>query len=156
MKEILKKAMLPIILSIVCGSICGKVVYEIYLTDNKLAYEENIIYLIQNGAYISYDSMRANTIGYDYIYYEEDDLFKTIIGVTKNKKNIEKIQKIFNNEIKINSYFIDDYELNEKIKEYDNMLFNEDDDEKIKEIIIKMINLYKNKENIKMTKIDPI
>lgn len=153
MKEILKKAMIPIFLSIICGCICGKVVYKIYLGNTEFAYDGNLIYLIQSGAYSSYDNMRANTIGYDYIYYEEDNLFKTVIGITKNKENIDKIKKIYTGEVIVSSYYSEDSELNSKIIEYDNMLSSEEDDDKIKEIIIEMLNLYKGENDIKLIKV---
>ena len=108
MKEILKKAMMPIFLSIVFGGICGQIVYKIYLGNTELALGGNLIYLIQSGAYSSYDNMRANTIGYDYVYYEEDNLYKAIIGVTKNKDNIEKIKKTYGKEVIVNEYYTED------------------------------------------------
>ncbi len=153
MKEILKKAMMPIFLSIICGGICGRVVYKIYLGDNKLAFDGNLIYLIQSGAYNSYDNMRANTIGYDYVYYEEDNLYKTIIGITKNKDNIEKIKKSYDKEVIVSEYYTENKELNFKINEYDNLLLKEEDDEKIKKLIIDMLNLYKGEDSIKLIKI---
>jgi len=153
MKETLKKAMIPIFLSIICGSFCGRVVYKIYLGDSKLAYDGNLIYLVQSGAYSTYDNMRTSTIGYDYVYYEEDNLFKTVIGVTKNKENIEKIRNIYNGDILISEYYIEDSVLNSKIIEYDNLLLKEDDNSKIKEIVIEMLNLYKGGNDIKLIKI---
>jgi len=153
MKEILKKAITPIVLSIICGGICGKVVYSIYLNDEELAYDNNIIYLLQSGAYSSYDSMRANTTSYDYIYYEEDDLFKTIIGLTKNKDNIEKIKNAYGKEVQVSSFYIDNTKLNSKIIQYDNMLLKEEDNVKIQEIAIEMLKLYKEEKNIKLTKV---
>ena len=153
MKAIIKKAMIPIFLSIICGCICGRVVYKIYLGDNELAYDGNLIYLVQSGAYSSYDSMRTNTIGYDYVYYEEDELFKTVIGITKNSNNIEKIKKVYGGEIIINEYYIEDPKLNSKIIEYDSMLSKEEDNNKIKDIVIEMLNLYKGENNIKLIKI---
>lgn len=153
MKEILKKAMIPIFLSIIIGGICGRVVYKIYLGNTNLIYEGNLIYLIQSGAYTSYDNMRANTIGYDYVYYEEDNMYKTVIGVTKNKKNIEKIKDIYGNNIIINEYYVEDNALNNKIIEYDKKLSNEEDNNKIKEIIGDMLYIYKDKNNAKLIKI---
>ena len=153
MKEILKKAMMPVFLSIICGSICGRVVYKIYLGNNNFSYDGNLIYLIQSGAYSTYDSMRANTIGYDYVYYEEDDLFKTVIGITKNMENIEKIKKVYDGEIIISEYYTNNKELNNKIMEYDRLLLKEEDTVKVKEIIINMLNLYKDKNDTKLIKI---
>lgn len=153
MKEILKKAIIPIFLSIVCGAICGRTIYKIYLGNTNLALGGNQIYLIQSGAYSSYDNMRTSTIGYDYIYYEEDDLYKTIIGVTKNKDNIDKIKKIYGSEVIVNEYYTEDRKLNNKLTEYDFLLLKEENEENIKEIIIKMLNLYKGDDNIKLTKV---
>lgn len=153
MKDILKKALVPIFLSIICGFLCGRVVYKIYLGDTNLVYGGNLIYLIQSGAYSTYDSMRANTVSYDYVYYEEDELFKTVIGVTKDKSNIDKIKKIYDGEVIINSYYTVDVDLNNEIIGYDNMLKKEEDDDKIKEIIVKMLNLYKRDNNIKLIKV---
>ncbi len=153
MKEILKKAMIPIFLSIIIGGICGRIVYKIYLGNTDLLYEGNLIYLIQSGSYSSYDNMRTNTIGYDYIYYEEDNVYKTVIGVTKNKSNIEKIKDIYGNNIIINEYYIDDSILNNKIIEYDKKLSNEKNNDKIKEIIGDMLYMYKDKNDVKLTKI---
>lgn len=153
MKEILKKAIIPIFLSVICGCICGKLVYKIYLGNNDLSYGGNLIYLVQSGAYSSYDSMRANTTSYDYVYYEEDDLFKTVIGVTKNEKNIEKIKRIFNGDVIVSKYYIDDQKLNDKIIKFDNMLLEENDNNNIKEIVIEMLNLYKGGVDKKLIKI---
>ena len=153
MKEILKKAMIPIFLSIIIGGICGRIVYKIYLGNTDLLYEGNLIYLIQSGSYSSYDNMRTNTIGYDYIYYEEDNVYKTVIGVTKKVSNIEKIKDIYGNNIIINEYYIDDSILNNKIIEYDKKLSNEKNNDKIKEIIGDMLYMYKDKNDVKLTKI---
>lgn len=153
MKEILKKAMIPIFLSIICGCICGRVVYKIYLGENELAYNGNLIYLVQSGAYSTYDNMRANTIGYDYVYYEEDNLYKTVIGITKNKKNIDKIKEVYDGDVIVTEYYIEDAVLNNKIVEYDNILLKEKENIKIKDIVIKMLNLYKENNDIKLIKI---
>jgi len=153
MKSILKKAMIPIFLSIICGAVCGRLVYKIYLGDTGVAFDGNLIYLIQSGEYSSYDNMRANTIGYDYVYYEEDDLYKTVIGVTKNENNIEKIKNAYEGEVIVNEYYTEDEILNNQLNEYDNLLIRESDSEKKKEIIIDMLNLYKGEDSIKLTKV---
>lgn len=153
MKQILKKAIIPIFLSIICGFLCGRMVYKIYLGNNDLSYDKNLIYLIQSGAYSTYDNMRANTIGNNYVYYQEDELYKTIIGITKNKKNIEKIKKIYNGEVIINEYYSNDQILNNKIIEYDNQLLKEENNEKIKEIVLEVLNLYKGEVDTKLIKI---
>lgn len=153
MKIILKKVIFPVFLSVLCGAVCGKIIYNIYLNNSDLVLENNVIYLIQAGAYSTYDNMRANTLGYDYVYYEEDNLFKTIIGITKNKENIEKIKVIYGKEIIVNEYYTENKKLNNKINEYDELLLKEKDNDKIKEIIVSMLNLYKNNDDNKLIKV---
>lgn len=153
MRSILKKAVVPIFLSILCGSLCGRVVYGIYLSDDKLSFNDNLIYLIESGAYSSYDNMRTDTIGYDYVYYEEGDLYKTVIGVTKNRNNIEKIKKIYGREVVVSEYYSNDSNLNDLLSQYDYSLLNETDVVKIKEIVIKMLNIYKDEDASKLIKV---
>ena len=50
-------------------------------------------------------------------------------------------------------YLLKDDEMNEKISEYDKELENANNDDDIKEIIGKMIGIYKDKEDVKMVKI---
>lgn len=152
MINILKKALIPLFISVLCGFICGRIVYSIYKENDDLSLNNNLIYLVQSGAYSSYDNMRANNISYDYIYYQEDNLYKTIIGVTKNVNNIEKIKEIYTDEVIISKYYSNDFELNNKLEEYDKLLENSEG-EKIKEIIIKMLNLYKGEDTIKLVKV---
>ena len=152
MKETLKRTLIPIFFSITLGFLCSRLVYKIYLSDIDLVYEDSIIYLLESGEYDSYDNMKINNISYDYVYYEEDNLYKTIIGVTKNKDNIDKIINIYNGEITISKYYINDRELIDKINEYDKLLSNEEDEDKIKEIVLDMLNLYK-EDKVILTKI---
>ena len=148
----IKRALIPIFFSITLGFLCSRLVYKIYLSDIDLVYEDSIIYLLESGEYDSYDNMKINNISYDYIYYEEDNLYKTIIGVTKNKDNIDKIINIYNGEIIVSKYYINDRELIDKINEYDNLLSNEEDEDKIREIVLDMLNLYK-EDKVILTKI---
>ena len=80
--------------------------------------------------------MRASAVNYSYIYYEEDNLYKTIIGITKSKDNINKIKEVYGNEVIVNTYYNDDELLNSKIIEYDRKLNNTNDTEEEKKIII--------------------
>ena len=77
LKKIFKKTFIPITLSVICGAICGRVVFSIYESDNIMAIN-NSVYLLQAGAYSSYDNMKANTIANNYIYYKDDAHFKRI------------------------------------------------------------------------------
>ena len=90
MKKILRKVFVPIFLSVICGSICGKLVYDIYDRDIKEELLGEKIYLLQAGAYSTYDNMVDNTLVNNYIYYEDNDgLYKAIIGITEDYNNID-------------------------------------------------------------------
>ena len=140
----IKKVVTPIFLSVICGAICGKLIYQIY--DKKI--ETDItgekIYLIQAGAYQSYDSMVHNTSISNYIYYKDQDgLFKSIIGLTENKENTEKIKRTYQDEVLVSEYYSKDKNLNNKIKEYDKKMISTTNQEELKKIVLEMLTLYK-------------
>ncbi|MBR3161848.1 MAG: hypothetical protein IKF19_03870 [Bacilli bacterium] len=144
MKKIIKKILIPISISVICGFICAKLVYEVY--DSKI--EEDLngkkIYLIQAGAYDSYDNMLKNTSLNNYVYYEDDDgLFKSIIGITENSNNIDKIKNSYGKDTIIKEYYSKDDELNKKIKELDQKLERIKDNKEIQKIVLDTLNLYK-------------
>lgn len=147
-----KKVVIPVFISIICGAICGKIVYNIY-DENDTFLVNNTMYLLQAGAYSSYDNMRANTMGNNYVYYEDDGLYKAIIGITSSYDNIEKIKNAYNGEVIVNEYYLNDIELSNKIYELDKELSKEEDSNNIKEIINSMLALYK-EGNINLTKVN--
>ena len=154
MKKFLLKVISPIIISVLCGFICGKLVYKIY--DSKI--EEDItgkkIYLIQAGAYDSYDNMKKNTSLNSYVYYEDDDgLFKSIIGITEDKNNIEKIKNSYGKEVFINEYYSKDEELNRKISIYDKSLAAINNEKEIQNKVLEILELYKSDNNKTLIKI---
>lgn len=139
---------IPIFLSILCGAICGRLVYGIY--DKKLTQDirGEKIYLIQAGAYSTYDSMVNNTSLNHYIYYEDTDgLYKSIIGLTENYDNIEKIKSTYTEDVIISEYYSKDEELNKKIKEYDQKIKSSASTEEVKTIVLEMLSLYKDKDS---------
>lgn len=147
-----KKVVIPVFISILCGGICGKIVYNIY-DENDTFLTNSTMYLLQAGAYSSYDNMRANTMGNNYVYYEDDGLYKAIIGITSSYDNIEKIKNAYNGEVIVNEYYLNDIELSNKISKLDKELSKEEDSNNIKEIINSMLALYK-EENINLTKVN--
>ena len=146
----LKKVVMPIFLSVICGAVCGKLIYQIY--DKKIETDFSIIngekiYLIQAGVYSTYENMLHNTSVNNYVYYKDQDgLFKSIIGLTEDDENIEKIKNTYQENVIISQYYSNDKELNQKIKEYDNRIKKSQDKEEIKKIVLEMLSLYKDKD----------
>lgn len=153
MKKKLLKVLFPLFLSTICGVICGRLVYGIY--DKKLETDLNgeKIYLIQSGAYSTYDKMVDHTLLSNYVYYEDEGLYKSIIGITNNYDNIDKIKNTYNSDVLIKEYYSKDKELNDKIKEYDILINNTSDDKEIKRIISEVLALYKDR-NTTLIEID--
>lgn len=155
MKKKIKRGITPVILAIICGSICGKLVCDIYIDKAATNLESSKIYLIQAGAYSTYDNMVNNTNVANYIYYEDDDgLYKTIIGITENQNNIEKIKSTYNGNVIIREYYSNNNELNQKIKNYDKKINKLEDISEIKKIVLEMLALYKDNQESILVKID--
>lgn len=149
MKRKIKKALFSVLLSVLCGAICGRLVYQIYdeKIDTELRGEK--VYLVQAGAYSTYDNMIENTSSSQYVYYEDDDgLYKSIIGITENYNNIDKIKNTYPKEVIVSEYYSKDEELNKKIKEYDKKINATTDNKEIKEIVLEMIELYKGNDSV--------
>ena len=150
-KKMIKKVVLPLFISVLMGGICGHLVYEIYIDNNDVAFSSNIVYVLQTGAYSDYNNMRANSLSNDYIYYEDDGMFKTIIGITQDKDNIDKIKNAYGDDIVVGKYLISDYALYKKIKEFDDRIKKEDDSKRINSLVIAMLKIYQEKKNIELT-----
>lgn len=157
MKEIIKsnvkKVVLPIFISVLSGAICGHLVYTIYDDELSVNLNDNLVYLIQSGAYSTYDNMRANTMG-NYVYYEDDGLYKTIIGITQEKDNIDKIKLAYGKDVVVNQYYIGNEEICSQIRQYDQKLQEAKSNEEIQDITISMLKLYKEDKNIELSKIN--
>lgn len=142
----IKKMLLSLLLAIFCGACCGKVVYGIY--DKKLVDDVGgeKLYLVQSGAYSSYDNMVSKTNVGNYVYFEDSDgLYKSIVGITGDSGNIEKIKNAYGKEVLVVEYYSNDKELNNKIKEYDLQMKGISDATGVKGIVDEMLALYKGK-----------
>ena len=57
MKNKIKKIVTPIFLSVLCGLICGKLMFSIYEDKGSSILESNVIYLLEDNTYDDYDSI---------------------------------------------------------------------------------------------------
>lgn len=149
----LKKIVVPIFLSVFCGFVCGRLMFSIYEDKGSNVLNSNVIYLLQDSSYSDYETMKASGVSSNYIYYEEDGKYNMVVAMTKNKNNIEKIKDVYGKDLKVTEYLLSDDSINDMIDEYDIKLGSTTDGEEIKKIIIDMINIYKDREDVKMAKI---
>ena len=145
MKKI-KKFLLPIFISVICGGICGKLVFDIYEPKTDGIFNGKKVYLVQIGTYSDYDNMTKSINLSKYVYYEDDGKYKAIIGITMNKNNIDKIISTYNGEVIVSEYYSTDSYLNDKIIEYDKKLSSASDNQ-IKDIVNEMLSFYKGRDD---------
>lgn len=155
LKKLLRKILGPICLSILCGVVCGKLVYQVYDKDIEKKIDGRKIYLIQAGAYSTYDKMVSNTLVNNYVYYEDNDgLYKSIVGITEDFDNVEKIKNSYKGDVIVSEYYSKDKELNKKIDEYDSKLKNVTSNEEVQSTVLEMLTLYKDRDNSTLVKIE--
>ena len=153
MKNKINKIVVPIFLAVFCGFLCGRLMFSIYEEKGSSVLDSNIIYLLEDSTYNNYEEMKANTLSSNYIYYEDDGKYNVVVALTKEYDNIEKIEGVYNKKLKLRRYLLNNNEIISKLDEYDRKLKETTSSEEIRNIIIDMINVYKDKEDIKMAKI---
>ena len=106
------------------------------------------IYLLQYASFINKDVMNENIKKLDdYIIYEHDDKYYVHVGAYYNLDTALKMQKYFENKniyTYIKNDYISDFDIINKIKEVDNNILNEKDDNKIINLNKKILNILKN------------
>lgn len=150
MKKIIKGIFVPLVISIIFGFICGKLVYSVYGDDIENKLSSSKLYLIQNGEYLTYDNMREENNGNNYVYYKDDDGYKTVVGITRNEDNIDKIKSLYNDDLQVLEYYISTDLLSDKQSEYDLMLSNTSDVYEVKKVVDNILNLYRENDTIRL------
>ena len=150
MKKIVNGLFIPLVLSMICGFVFAKIVYSIYEDDISTKLSSSKIYLVQNGKYETYDSMREGNSGNNYVYYVDDDGYKSIVGITKKEDNIEKIKNLYSDSVSIEEYYVSTELLSDKQYEYDEILSNTDDVYKVREVVDNILSLYKDDNSVRL------
>lgn len=150
MKKILKGIFIPVIVSILFGFVCGKFVYKTYKDSIYGKMNSSRLYLIENGNYDSYDNMREENSGNNYIYYKDDNGYRTVIGITGDEGNIDKIRSLYSDEVRVLEYYYPTELYNEKQNEYDQMLSEAQDLYEVREVVDNILNLYREDDGIRL------
>ena len=154
MKKMIKGIFAPLVVSVFVGFVCGKVVYGIYKDDVEGILDSSRLYLLHGDTYLTYDGMRKENISNNYVYYVDDNGYKTVFGITKNIDNAEKINKLYDNDLDILEYYISNDKLNNKQDEYDNLLKDTSNNDKVREIVNNILNMYKEDDTVRLVLID--
>lgn len=150
MKKIIKGIFVPLIVSVVFGFISARLVYSVYNDEIEKKLSSSKLYLIEGGEYLTYDNMREENSGNNYVYYRDDEGYKTVLGITRDEDNIDKIKELYSDNLEVEEYYISSDLLNEKQDEYDLQLSNTDDVYEVKEVVDNILNLYREDESIKL------
>ena len=153
MKNILKSIVLPIIIATFIGYILGTHFYKEYQNNIYSDLRSSRLYLIQNGEYDTIESMREKNTNNNYVYYEDGNKYKTVIGITHNYDNIAKIKSLYNDSLEVTEYYIASEFLDTKQYEYDELLSKATNDSEVKEAVNNILNLYRTDNNIRLISI---
>lgn len=154
MKKVVKGIFVPLVVSILFGFICGKFVYGIYKDDFDNVLNSSRLYLLHGDTYLTYDVMKKENINNNYVYYVDDNGYKTVFGITKNMDNALKINKLYNNDLSILEYYVSNDKLNNKQDEYDNILMEEYNDDKVMKVVNDILDMYKEDNTVRLVLID--
>ena len=146
--------LIPIFVSVLFGYVCGKFIYKTYKDDIDSDLRSSRIYLVESGKYDSYEEMREDNSSNNYIYYMDDEGYKTVVGITSNYDNIDKIKSIYSDNLYVDGYYMPKEYVNSKQDEYDNMLYNMSDVYEIKEVVDNILSLYRSDDGIKLISIE--
>lgn len=146
--------LIPIVIAVFFGYVCGKFIYKTYKDNIDGDLRSSRIYLVENGKYNSYEEMRESNDSNNYVYYVDDEGYKTVVGITRDYNNIDKIKKIYSDNLSTEEYYIPVEYMNNKQNEYDVMLEETDDVYKIKEVVDNILNLYRSDDSIKLISLE--
>ena len=132
------------------GFVCGKLVYSVYDEEVESKLSSSRIYLVQNGKYTTYDSMREENSGNNYVYYMDEEGYKTVVGITRDEANVEKIKKLYSDSVSVEEYYVSSELLNDKQNEYDLMLSNTDDVYEVRKVVDNILSLYRKDDTIRL------
>jgi len=142
MKKQLKNIFLPLIFATICGFFSARIVFNLYHKEVNNYLTSSKIYLLQNGEYNTYEEMRQQNLGNNYVYYEDNKKYKSIVGITKEENNISKIKDIYQTDLIVEEYYISSNLLNNKQLSYDEKLLKTTDPKEVREVVKDIINLY--------------
>ncbi len=145
---------IPVIISIIFGYVCGKFVYKTYRDNLYDNLKSRRLYLVQKGKYDSYDEMREDNNGNNYVYYQNEEGYKTVVGITMYYDNVDKIKKLYSDKLEVSEYYVSNDFFNNKQNEYDDELTNTNDIYEVKEVVDNILNLYRSDDSIKLISIN--
>ena len=131
---IMKKYIYSILLAILVGITFGKFMLSQYQNPNSIIpviSDSFKIYFIELGSYNTEVQMKEGTSGFPYyIYMLQDGKYYVYIGITKNEKNLNKIQGYYQEKgysVNVREYKVDNEAFLTVLEQYDTLLEESDE-----------------------------
>ena len=138
-KKMKANFIIPIIISIVLGGVCGKLVFDQYQLKEEVFNEESGVYFLQQGVYSNEASMQENTKNLSSkVYVVEDGKYYVYVGITKDVTNAKKIKDLYEGKgysIYQKELPVSNYEFINNLEQYDMLLANATKDEEIQSVL---------------------
>ena len=154
MKKIIRSVFVPVFIAIILGYIGGRFVYTTYKDNLYDTLRSSRLYLVENGEYDNILDMREENSGNSYVYYKDDNKYKSVVGITKDYDNIGKIKSLYDNNLSVIEYYVANDILDSKQDEYEKKLNSASDILEVKEAVDNILNLYRSDESIKLISIN--
>lgn len=94
----MKRYIFPVVFSLLIGTLMAFFLISRYDNAQSVSVSKNAekVYYVQRGAYSTKENMQENMMEFEnYIYNVEDNMYFAYIGITKSKKNAEKIKRYY-------------------------------------------------------------
>ena len=141
------KNIFPVVLCILVGFFMGTFLFNQYNTKvDPVSLTGENLYFIQAGVFSSEDQMKEamKDTSY-YIYTKENNMYYSYVGITKNKKNLEKLQEFYKSasyDIYVKEIFVSNLSFLTVLDQYELLLEETTDNNVIKSIENQVINKY--------------
>lgn len=144
----MKKYIFSVFLSLFIGFLMSYFVISRYDNLESITINSNAtkIYYITAGVFNTKEEMLSSMKNYpNYIYEYNNDKYYAYIGITKNKKNSEKLKEFYKSkgyDIYIREKITDKEKFIEILNQYDSILSNTDDNKTIEVICNQVLSIY--------------
>lgn len=154
MKKKIRGLIVPVVIAIFIGYIGGKFAYHTYRDNLYDTLRSSRLYLVERGSYDTIDTMRQDNNDTNYVYYKDDDKYKTVVGITKDYNNVKKIKSLYSDNVSVMEYYVANEIINSKQDEYEKELNKAEDYKEVKEAVDNILNLYRSDDAIRLIAID--
>ena len=154
MKKKIRGIIVPVLIALLIGYIGGKYVYRTYRDNLYDTLRSSRLYLVERGSYDSVNKMREDNDSINYVYYRDNDKYKTVVGITKDYDNVKKIKKLYDDKLSVTEYYVANEIVDSRQDEYEKSLKEAEDYQDVKEAVDNILNLYRSDEKIRLIAID--